>query len=782
MSGAAASGPGADAAAAGRVASGGEAADETASGLPSTGDPLLDEARRRYKRGMEWEATCRPLFIHDIKFRHGDDENGFQWPNSVRRSRDVSARPCLTMNLIRQHNLAITNAARQSKIDINVVGTGGGATADAAEIMRQICLSIQYESEAQAAYACARGFQVDGGIGYWRLATDYAGPDTFDQVIKILPVQDPLSILLDSDIRQPSGSDAKWGFAFDRVPRDQFSEAYPKYAGLANEAPLGLSMDDGDWIDRNSVMVAEYFRKRLVRDELFSFVDPSDGRRKTLRRSQADDGVIKGLLASKSLRRRDVWDPVVEWFLFVGERNIDETVWPGEYIPIVRCIGEETIINGVLDRKGHTRAMIGAQRMYNYNASGQVEFVALQGKTPWTGAAAAIEGLEGIWRTANVENHSYLPFQHKDDQGDELPVQALPRRQDPPNAAPAYQAGMETAFNQIMMVSGQWQNTMGMAGAERTGAAIDKRLDQGDVATFHFQDNFQTAIEFTGRQIIQLVPKVYDSERVLRILASDGSEMEIQLDPRMAQAAVVKRDGEQKVIARIFNPGVGTYEVRPVPGSAKASKREETVEALTLILTQAPALTGVIGDILMAAMDFPQAQEAAQRLRRMVPPQALGVGPTETEQRQQTQIHGLQMALAQALQKLGKEQLRLTGKAEMRDIDVYKAETDRFKALADALMLDQGGIKQVVDQLVGDAAQTHLTPILEANAKELDAGQSPMGDEAGGEGAAPAAPVPGARQAPDGEWYLADPTRRGKYLRVAPLAQERGARGIVANA
>ena len=763
-------------------------------GLPSTGNPDLDEARARWLRANEWESAWRPLFVNDIKFRHGDSDNGFQWPNSIRRSRDVSARPCLTMNLIRQHNLQIANSAKKNKVQVQIVGKGKGASADSAEMIQAIVSDIQYKSDAQQAYGLARAFQVDGGCGYWRLATDWAGPDSFDQIIKILPIEDPLMVFLDPDVRMVDGSDAKWGFVYDRVPKGQFREAYPKFAGVSGASPLGAINDATDWADKDHVIVCEYFRKKLVADRLMSFVDPADGQRKALRESAMPDGMWRRLAADSSARWRDVWDTQVDWMLWVGETKIDETVWPGTSIPIIRCLGEETIINGVLDRKGHTRAMKDAQRMLNYNASGQVEFVALQSKTPWTGAAAAIEDHESLWNTANNENHAFLPFNHLDDNGDPLPPQALPQRVQPPTASPAYETGMSTAFNQMMMVSGQWQNTMGMAGAERTGAAIDKRIDQGDTATFHFEDNFQTSIVFTGKQIVELIPKIYDTERVLQLQASDGSPLELLINPAMKQSALVERDAQAQVVKRVLNPMVGEYEVQAIPVAATGTKREQTVEALTLILTQAPALTGVLGDLLMSAMDFPGAQEAAQRLRRMVPPQALGQGPSQSEQALQQQVHQLQLALAQAMQKLGKEQLKLTGKEELRDIEVYNAETARFKALADALMLDQGGIKTVVEQLVRDAAMTHLDPVLEANAKDLSVGE-PDGDESqesktpAGTAATPDATaardpragVPGARQAPDGEWYLADPTRRGKYLRIAPLAQERGANNIVSN-
>ena len=557
---------------------------------------------------------------------------------------------------------------------------------------------------------------------------------------------------------------------------------------------------------KGHIRVCEYFRKVPKKDKVLHFVDPQTGERKTARKSRLHKSQVKAILDDPQTKSRDMVEEEVEWKLIAGDRVIDETVWPGKYIPLIRCLGEETVIEGILDRKGHTRAMKDAQRMYNYNAAGQVEFVALQSKTPWRGSAHAIEEYESYWNTANISNHSFLPFNHLDENGNAIPPEALPQRQDPPTASPAFEMGMQTAFNQLMMASGQWQNQMGMQGNERTGEAIKRRQDQGDTATYHFQDNFDLALTFTGKQLIDLVPKIYDTKRVISIQAEDGTDIEVEINPG-ARAAYLQEIGHNNEVAkRIFNPAVGRYDVRSVPGNAKNSGREATVEALTLILTQNPGLTGIVGDLLLSSMDFDKAQEAAQRLKRMVPPQALGTGPSQTEQQLQLQLRQTQAALGETLQKLGKEQQKLVGKDQMRDIDAYKAETDRMKALAAAMpQADQEGTRSVIEDLVREAAHTHLTPILRANASDLDDQAEGTRQDAAQEakanapeGTAPKAgpsytgmssakaealaPFPGARQAPDGEWYTTDPTRKGKYMRIAPLVQAHNPRGIVSNA
>ncbi|MBU6232572.1 hypothetical protein KGP36_08155, partial [Patescibacteria group bacterium] len=294
---------------------------------------------------------------------------------------------------------------------------------------------------------------------------------------------------------------------------------------------------------------------------------------------------------------------------------------------------------------------------------------------------------------------------------------------------------------------------------------------QSDTQVFHFQDNYESGLKFLCKQIIQLIPKIYDTQRVIKIQAEDGTDLEIEIDPGARLAYLQEIGHRQEVVRRIFNPALGRYDIAADVGPAYTSKRQETLDALTLILTQAPGLVGVIGDLLFKNMEFEDAIEAAQRLRRMVPPEALGIGPSPREQALQQQVAGLGAQLTKQMEIAGKDKIKLIGKDQMRDIDVYKAETDRMKALADMLPMDQSGIEQLVQQLVDQSLKTSLEPILKENlGTGGDGAEAALSQQPAGAGEPP---MPGARRAPDGNWYLADPTRTGKYLRIGPLAQSR---------
>lgn len=721
-------------------------------------DPIVQEAKRRWQRCSEWESPSRERFIDDIRFENGDSDNGYQWPNAIRRAREVDSRPVLTMNIIRQHNLQISNQMRKNKSSVKYVPQGNGATVESAQIMRQLAMRIEQQSDAQDAYTVARNFQIGGGVGYWRIVTDYVSWDTFDQDVYILPVKDPLSVYLDPDIKKKDGSDANFGFVFDNMPMGIFKEKYPEFADTAGHSPLTIATGDDDWVSKDYVRVCEYYRKVGVDDTLMSFV--WQGERKTILSSKLPSNVRDAILRDPTVRTRQVQVEKIEWYLIAGEHVIDSTIWIGKTIPIVRVIGEETVIDGVMDRKGHTRWMKDAQRMFNYNASSQVEFVALQGKTPWVADVRAIEEHESMWNTANTANHSVLVYNGVDDEGQEIKP---PSRTPPPTASPAYQAGMDTAFNQMMMTSGQFQNQMGMMGNERTGAAIQGRQQQSETAVYHFQDNYEDALIYTGKILLDLIPKVYDTKRVLRIQAEDQEDFEVLIDPQAKQAFEQKIAANGLAATRIFNPSLGLYDVVPAVGPSMSSKRQQTAEALTLVLTQAPDLIPVIGDLLISSMDFDKAQEAAQRLRRMVPPAALGQGPTPNEQRLMQANQALQQSLTQSLQSQAKNELKLVGKDQMRDIDVYKAQTDRLKALGDQLPLDPDGLMQIIHELVEEAMQSRLSPIIEANSKEMS-----LKPQASPEGDSQHPGVTGARKAPDGQWYVEHPMQPGKFMKVVP--------------
>jgi hypothetical protein len=664
---------------------------------------VIRRAQKRFEYGIKKSSNWRARYLDDTKFANADPDNGYQWPAKYWQVRQADERPALTINKTRQHNLNIVNDSKMNRPGIKFRAAGNGATAESARAMDGIARHIEYQSSAANHYDVVSRFQVDGGIGWLRVFTDYQDDSSFDQEIYITSIPDSLSVVDDPDAKDPVKKDSRWRFIFEDVPRDEFEQKYPdyiKYASMDNVSPSG-------WIDDDHVRVAEYFEAQDHEEELLLLESGQTITASELREIDPEAKELK----DKTTRRRKVWKRTIMRYMLVGNHIVEEETkpWIGKHIPLVPVIGEEVIIEGQIDIKGHTRALKDPQRMYNYWASSGVEFGALQTKTPWITAIEAVEGFEDYWKTANKVNHAYLPYRAKDADGQVLPP---PQRVEPPVPSPVALKGMEVSNIDMQMVSGQYENTLGQQGNERTGEAIFARQRQGDRATYHFRDNLGKAIAHIGEIILDLVPKIYDTERVLMILSEDGKSLSVKIDPTMQQAYEEELNNNNEVAQRILNPNIGKYEVYADVGPGWATRREEAFSAMTVILQQRPELVGLIGDILFRAAEFPMAEEAAERLRRMVPKEALGQGPTQAEQELMGQVQQLTEMLKSSMEQLAVEKGKNQARLEKREVDVYNAITQRLKVLGDHTM-NALQFQKLLDDAVRESEQVPISDTYE---------------------------------------------------------------------
>jgi hypothetical protein len=682
---------------------------------------IFDEAKTRFKACESWEAEARENFIFDMRFANGDSQNRFQWPDQIANDRSGRGAPCLTINKTFQHCQMLINDQRQNQSQIEVRPTGNGASFEAAKVFEGICRHIEINSNAQAAYTNATSSQILAGVGYWRVTTDYAHDDSFDQEIYITRVADPLSIYIDPNIQTSDGSDAKYAFCFKDMTREEFDASYPSEEDeVGNTAPLGEGNSSTFYShdSKDKVRVVEYYRRKNNKDKLHHLDNGM-----TVRESDVKGADLLDQLKVNSVNVRDIETPEIEWFLIAGSKVIDKKKWLGKYIPIVRLPGLETVIDGRMDRRGQTRQLIDPQRIYNYWSSSAVEFVALQSKTPYLTPVEAISGFETNWANANTVNAAYLPYNGLTEAGQPIPA---PARAPPPMMSQAYMSGMQVAQQEMMMATSQYEANMGQKSNEVSGTAVDARQRQGETASYHFIDRFSQAIRLTGRILVDLIPKMYDSERILTILGADGSQSAVHVHPGhqdgqgnpLSHTQVQDPDAEDydpSAISAIFNPTVGNYAVEADVGPAYSTRRQETFQAISKILQSDMALMPVIGDLMFQAADFPMASQIAERLHRMVPKQALGTAPDP-------QIGQLQQMLAQQHQEMTAMQGQLQAaknKADtteqQKDIDQYRAETDRMKAVGG---IDPAAMMPIIRQMVSQVLGQPVNSLIAAHAEE----------------------------------------------------------------
>lgn len=684
-------------------------------------EAIVKDAQQKWKADFDFVSASRDAGLQDYKFTYGDSYNNFQWPGDVldQRGGPESDKPTLTTNKVRQNNLLITNDMKKNKPAITFRPTGNGATAEAAKIWNGIARHIEGQSHAGDIYDQASTFMVNMGFGFWRIKTDYVAPDSFDQEIYIRPVVNPWSAMLSMDAKEPDKRDAKHGFVTEDVDRESFEMKYPQFKDLPSE--LALSSGSGTWVTRDHIRVCEFYKKELTQDTLFGYFPQGSAEPLMLYKSELNAELLDKVLSSPGLRKRPTIREAVRWYFIVGDRLIHKKPWPGKYIPLVQITAEETLIDGKYDCKGHTRYLLDQQRMYNYFSSAGVEFGALQTKTPWIAAAEAIEEHEDDWNSANIESKAVLTYNSRGDDGNEIPK---PERIQPPISAPLCIEGMKIASDEIMAASGQYQDSMGAQSNERSAKAIMERQRQGQTSTYHFVDGQARGIRLTGEIIKDLAPKVYDTKRIMQIMQEDGKTIEVTIDPGAAKAYAETQQELGMAIERIFNPNVGSFAVLADVGPDWGTKREESFNAFSMLLGQAPQLIPLLADLLMLNADFAGAETAAERLYRMLPPQATGNGPSPQEQALQQRISALMESLQSIIQDNSKLKLELKGKDQQKLVDAFNAVTQRLKVIGDQAQSD-GEFRAVVEQTLREALGIDVTPAADASLPVLQQSAEP---------------------------------------------------------
>jgi len=677
-------------AAAGRVSSGGGSRKKD----PAT---VMDTMRSRLTMAIAAYSESREDELDDLRFFAGSPDNQWQWPADVLATRGsvqgqtINARPCLTINKLPQHVRQVTNDQRQNRPSGKVIPADDKADVEVAEIYDGIVRHIEYISDADVAYDTACENQVTYGEGYIRLLTEYCGDDTFDQDIRIGRIRNSFSVYIDPTIQDPCGSDAKWCFITEDLTKSEYARLFPDAMPISSIQQQGVGDENlSNWLNEDVVRIAEYFYIEYEPAKLNLYPD-----NRTAFEGSREDAMFKasGLAPLKS---RQVDRKRVKWCKTNGYEMLEENDWAGQWIPVIRVVGNEFEVDGRLFVSGLVRNAKDAQRMYNYWVSAETEMLALAPKAPFIGYGGQFEGYEQQWKTANVNNWPYLEVNPDvtDGQGAVLP---LPQRSPPPMAQVGLIQAKAGASDDIKSTTGQYDSSLGATSNERSGRAILAREKQGDTGTYHYVDNLARAIRYTTRQIVDMIPKIYDTQRIARIIGMDGETSMAKIDPTQQEPVkkIVSPENPNIVIEKIYNPGVGKYDVCVTTGPSYMTKRQEALDSMSQLLQGNPALWAVAGDLFIKNMDWPGAQEMSKRFAKTIDPKLLETddkSPALQAAEQQMQ------AMGQEMEMMHKMLQNVHQSVEMQDLErknfeakikAFDAETKRISAVQASMSPEQ---------------------------------------------------------------------------------------------
>jgi hypothetical protein len=677
---------------------------------PNEQSDVLATMRHRFQMAMSAYSESREDELDDLRFMAGSPDNQWQWPADVLATRGsvqgqtINARPCLTINKLPQHVKQVTNEQRQNRPSGKVIPADDKGDVEVAEIFEGMVRHIEYMSDADVVYDTACENQVTYGEGYFRILTEYCNENSFDQDLRLGRIRNAFSVYMDPLIQDPAGCDAEWCFISQDLEKDEYERQYPNAAPITSIMSQGVGDQSlSQWINENTIRIVEYFYHTHTPTKLNLYpgnMSHFDG--------SLEDKEMKQM-GLKPIKSRMVDVKKVMWMKSNGYEVLQEQEWAGKWIPVIRVIGNEFEVDGRIYVSGLVRNAKDAQRMYNYWVSQEAEMLALAPKAPFIGYGGQFEGYENQWKTANTTNWPYLEVNPDvtDGMGVTLP---LPQRAPPPLAQTGLIQAKMGASDDIKSTTGQYDSSLGATSNERSGKAILARERQGDVGTFHYGDNLTKAIRFATRQLIDLIPKIYDTARIARVIGIDGEVSMAKINPEQPEPVKKIVDEAGIVIEKIYNPSVGYYDVVATTGPGYMTKRQEAMEAMAQILQGNPQLWAVAGDLFVKNMDWPGAQELAERLAKTIDPKLLSADdedPALQAAQQQIQAMGQEMeGMHTMLQNVSKsmEAQDMERKNFEADIKAYQAETQRISTVQGSMSAEQ--IQDIVMGTIAAALDT----------------------------------------------------------------------------
>ena len=648
------------------------------------GDSRITEAIEFLRQAAEADTTNRQEALDDVKFAAGD-----QWPVEIQNSRTLEARPCLTINKVDAYVRQICNQQRQQRPRIKCQGMNNETDAKMAEIITGICRHVEVNSNADHAYDTAFDFAVRMGWGYWRITTDYVRPDSFDQEIYIKPIDNPFTVYFDPNSTAPDGSDAEKCLITVVMAKENFRKMYPDADDGGSFSARGTGDSNSEWVTKHDIRIAEYFYTRIESTHLVLL---SDGT--TAFEDELPNKETMELAGIYEVSRRKTFRKSIKWCKLTAMQVLEEGTWAGKYIPVVPTYGQQCVVDNKRKKFGLVRMAKDPQRMYNFWQTSMTESVALAPRAKWIMAEGQDEGHESEWSNANNTAYSYLRYKMTDINGQAAPPPIRQVPEQPPTGIMAAAQSITQDLQAVVGIFDPSQLPQGMM----SGKALQGQQMQVDMTNFHYYDNLTRSIAHTGRIILDLIPKIYSSERVMRIIGDDGKPELTTINQRTGQQ---DENGVEKILNDVT---VGEYDVVMETGPGYNTKRQEAVDSMMSLLAADPGLMQQAGDLIFRNMDFPGAEIIADRLaasnplaqideKSPIPPQ-VQMQLAQSQQQMQAmaqQIQGLQMMIKN---RQDVEQVRQTGEdrravlaAEVKLHDQNtRSVTSQNKTEIDALM------------------------------------------------------------------------------------------------
>jgi Phage P22-like portal protein len=663
---------------------------------PEAQQAMLAKMRACFKRAQDYEDLNRRDQERWLQFRAGN-----QWEGAEEQRREAAGRPCLTINTLPQSEHQITNEVLLNMPEVTILPVGDGADQESAKVRKGLIRHCNQRSHAESVRQLALESAVRIGAGYYRMVLEYDDWQSFDQEPRLAGLRNQFACYLDPSGCSPVGRDAAWGFIFEHQDREAFRQEWGIDAGTMN-AWTGV----GDsWVFQHHVRVAEYFYKEYQR---FTLAQMQDGQTillepillqplMTLQQEGYEGSAFQNFVAFlltprpryaellpwiqqqaptasawldgfpgdfvreyqmmvmdlvASLQRvRPTQQCTVRWLKTNGQVILEESIWPGEHIPLIRVVGEEFDLDNKVVRQGIIANAMDPMRLKNYFVTMMCEHVALAPVPGWILDPRQIQGQEYYWQTANRLPHAYLPYNANVSGPGGTPL-GPPQRSayEPPIQGIGFTLQMIEGYEQQTL--GIYQGNVGAPSRERSGTAIAEKDRQSDTGTYHYKAHLAQAMQYEGELYMEVLPRTLQPGKIQRILGDDGAASMVRIagspqQQQQMQQQMQQDPDMQRAMLSIYDASTGKYDVVVSVGPSYATKREEAQAQMIEMQRAQGAVLAPATSFIIRQMDWEKADELAD-----IVAQVPGQITPEQSQNKDMQMAFLKQQLTQMQQQL----------------------------------------------------------------------------------------------------------------------------------
>jgi len=470
---------------------------------------------------------------------------------------------------------------------------------EVASIRELITKDIMFSGGASLAYQVSASQAAIGGFGAFYISTEYIHSKSFDLDIVYHYFKDATRCYWDSGAESINKTDGSHCGFVSRMTRAKFRETYGeeveedigKTSITASEEEVALAVqpneseDPFNWSDSESITIIDHFVREGGRDKLYKL---SNG--VSLNQDELDELIDKSIEinafqqssslmnesygespeVSSEYEEMDIHDGVegaeddlstiqlwmdgevvriegskeyikykVMHYKIAGNYVLDKTEFPSEQLPLVFVDN-----NSYYEKSGKQicRSFFGdakdTQRYINYLRTQSAHILKISRYDQWIGSKKNVSSNDTArnWRDPN-NIQGMLTY-------DESPTGAKPEQLRPPELSASLFQQYQLAIEDLYTSTGLYPARMGNNGDEASGRAIDARTRQGSYSTYVFRNSINRATATGGEIVNEMIPRVYDTERVLALMTPDEEKERIKLGLNQGQ---VMRDKKNRL-------------------------------------------------------------------------------------------------------------------------------------------------------------------------------------------------------------------------------------------